>query len=267
MSDSEGAAGSGGNGNGAPPGSGSQDGEGGWKPPSDGSWLPKVRVDEMVTEARARAHAAAEEVAGLRAQLEAERSRPPKEEAPKAISRTDLNQLVADGKITQDAADAHWERQIMDAAKKEGRAEAAAEFAGQQRELTVKRQFDEYRQLVPAAWEPGAKERVKVEREFKALVGMGFPDNKVTEVAALRAAFGDPQVIRAARSEGRNGPGEAHVEVGGGDAPGSGSGSDDGPPRGLDARKRDHYQRLINQGIVKDWKAAKEELKFVKAKA
>lgn len=249
----------------APPENGSQKGEGGWKPPSDGSWLPKVRVDEMVKDARSAASLAAEEAARLRAENAALKAEKAKVEAPKPLSRADLNNLVADGKITQEAADAHWEAQIREEAKREARVAAASEVKGQQRESVITHQLGEYRKLVPAAWEAGTKDRVRVEKEFRALVEMGFPDNNVTEVAALRAAFGDPEVIRASRSAGRNGPGESHVEVGGGERPGE-TGDADGMPKGLSAREKTHYQNLISRGIVKDWKEVSEERKFAKAK-
>ena len=96
---------------------------------------------------------------------------------------------------------------------------------------------------------------------------MGFPDNKVTEVAALRAAFGDPAAIRAARDTGRNGPGETHQEVGNsGERPGNSGLEADGKPKGLTAREDAHYANLIGRGVYKDWKAVTEERKFVKAK-
>ena len=253
----------------APPGSGdgSDKGTGGWKPPSDGSWLPKVRVDEMVSTARGEATRATEEAARLRAENEALKATKAAAEAPKPVSRAELNQLVADGKITQDAADAHWERQVVETAKTEAAKAARGAVEGQQRESVVVRQLDEFRTLVPTAWEAGSKERAKAEKEFKALVAMGFPDNKVTEVAALRAAFGDPEVIRAARATGKTGPGETHVEVGDGERPGSDAGAGaDGKPKGLTQREETYYTERISRGIYKDWKAVAEERKFAKAK-
>lgn len=229
--------------------------------------MPKVRVDEMVNEAKGAAARAGEEAQRVRAELEALKAERAKPEPAKPLSRTELKQLVEDGKITQDAADAHWERQVVETAERKAREAARGEVVGQQRESVVKRQLEEYRTLIPAAWEVGAKERAKAEKEFKALIEMGFPDNKVTEVAALRAAFGDPEVIRASRSTGKNGPGESHVEVGGGERPGEGAGADaDGAPKGLTEREKTHYQNLINRGIVKDWKAVAEERKFAKGK-
>ena len=261
MSESQGS-----NGTDAPLGDGSQKGDGGWKPPSDGSWLPKVRVDEMVNDAKGAAARAAEEAARLRAENDALRAEKAKPAEVKPLSRVELNQLVADGKITQDAADAAWEKQIREDAKREAREAARSEVDGKQREVTVERQLGEYRTLVPTAWDAGSKERSKTEREFKALVEMGLPNNQVTEVAALRAAFGDPEVIRASKSTGKPGPGESHVEVGGGERPGEGGVGEDGAPKDLSEREKAHYANLIQRGIVKDWKAVVEERKFVKAK-
>jgi hypothetical protein len=87
----------------------------------------------------------------------------------------------------------------------------------------------------------------------------------VTEVAALRAAFGDPEVIRASRSTGRNGPGETFDEVGGGDR-GEGGGQSDARPKGLTPRQEAHYSNLIGRGVYKDWNAVAAELKPAKAK-
>jgi len=250
----------------APPEDGTHKGDGEWKPPSDGSWLPKVRVDEMVNSAKGEAARAAEDAARVRAELEALKAAKVEAAAPKPFTRAELKSLVDDGKITQDAADATWDKQVIETAKSEATKAARGEVEGQQRESVVMSQLEEYRTLVPAAWEVGAKERTRAEKEFKALIKLGFPDNKVTEVAALRAAFGDPEAIKAARSTGKNGPGESHAEVGGGDRPGSNGADADGKPKGLTPRQEAHYSNLISRGILKDWKAAAEELKSAKAK-
>ncbi len=256
----------GGNGTDAPPGGDDgSDKDGGWKPPSDGSWLPKVRVDEMVNEAKGAATREAAEAARLRSELEAERAKTAKASEPRPVSRAELNQLVADGKITQDAADAHWEKTVVETAERKARAAAADEVVGRERSAVVKNQLAEYRKLIPEAWTPGSKERAKCEKEFAALIGIGFPDNAVTEAAALRAAFGDPEVIRASRSTGRNGPGETFDEVGGGERGESGASSADGKPKGLTAREEAHYSKLVNMGNM-TWKQVTEERKFAKAK-
>ena len=245
---------------------GSQGEDGGWKPPSDGSWLPKVRFDEAVGAARSEAATHAAEAARLRAEVETLKAGKAAAEAPKPVTRAELRALVDEGKITQDAADAHWDKQVLDAAEKRGREAARGEVEGREREQSVNNQLVEYKTLIPAAWAVGSKERAKAEREFAALRAMGLPDNKVTEVAALRAAFGDPAVIRASRSTGRNGPGETFDEFGGGDRGESGGNNADGRPKGLTPRQEAHYTNLIGRGVYKDWNAVAAELKPAKVK-
>lgn len=220
----------------------------------------------MVGKAERDAAAAREDAARARAEAEALRLAAAKPVEQKPVTRAELNVLVADGKITQDAADTLWERQVIQAAERKGEAAAERRVDEKQREGLVKRELVEYRELVPAAYETGSKERTKVEKEFKKLRDLGFPDNQVTEVAALRAAFGDPEVIRASRSAGGNGPGESHVEVGGGERPGGNGGNADGKPKGLTPREDAHYTNLIQRGVYKDWNAVAEERKHAKAK-
>ena len=241
-----------------------KDGE--WKPPSDGSWLPKVRVDEMVNSARGEASRVAEEAARLRAEVEALKASKVEAAAPKPLTRAELKSLVEDGKITQDAADAAWDKQVIETAKSEATKAARGEVEGQKRDGAVNQQLAEYKQLVPAAYEAGTKERARAEKEFNKLIELGFPNNRATEVAAMRATFGDPEAIKAARSTGKNGPGESHAEVGGGDRPGGNGADADGKPKGLTPRQDAHYSNLISRGVMKDWKAVAEELKFAKAK-
>ena len=255
---------------GAPPGDGSHKGSGseGWKPPTDGSWLPKVAVDELVNRHKDRASAEAAEAARLRAENEALKAHRAAADKPKPLTRTELNQLVADGKVTQEAADAEWERQVVDTATSNARQAARDEGAQRELEQTISAQLEEYRGLIPEAWEAGSKERARVAKEFRYLTEkLGSPNSQATEIAALRAAFGDPEAIKASRSTGRHGPAETHGEVGGAER-GEGATKDgDGAPKGLDARQKAHYEKLIAQGHYPDWKAVREELKFSRPKA
>ena len=206
-------------------------------------------------------------IGGLRgeiATLREQAAKKPVEQSPpeKVFSRAELRGLVDEGKITQEAADAYLDKQAEERITQKVTATVTAKLTDGQRAATVEQVLGEYRALVPAAWEEGSKERAKVAKEFKALVALGAPDNKVTEAAALRAAFGDPEVIRESRATGRRGPGETHVETGGGDKPGAGDGKDDGPPKGLDVTKAAYYQKQIDKGIYPDWKAVRTELAY-----
>ena len=236
------------------PGDGSQ--RKAWEPPTDGSWIPKARFDDAQNALKI-------ENARLQAQLDASKPKPNGEDKPeRTYTRAELDGLVAEGKITQEAADTYWRGQERKAITREVVKEVRTEISQRQRDEITGTALAEYRELVPAAWEPGSKERGKVAKEYAALVKIGFAEDKATEVAAMRAAFGDPETIRESRATGRRGPGETHVETGGGEKPGAGAGGDDGPPKGLDAKKVTYYQKQIDKGIYPDWKAVRTELAY-----
>ena len=237
----------------ADPGDGSQ--RKAWEPPNDGSWIPKVRFDEAVNDLKG-------QIATLQARVEAKTAAPP-EKPEKVFTRAELKSLVAEGKISEEASDAYWEKQIIETATRKATEGARTAVTEQERATTTAKVLKEYRTLVPAAWDPGSKEREKVANEFRALRELGFPDDPTTEAAALRAAFGDPEAIKASRSTGRKGPGETHVEVGGGERnTDAGKDADDGPPKGMDQRKAAYYQKAIDRGIYPDWKAVKAEISY-----
>ena len=236
------------------PGDGSQ--RKAWEPPTDGSWIPKARFDEAVNDLKGK-------ISRLEGMVEAG-GKKPNGDAPseKIFTRAELDGLVAEGKITQEAADTYWRGQERKAITREVVKEVRTEISQRERDEITGTALAEYRELVPAAWEPGSKERGKVAKEYAALVKIGFAEDKATEVAAMRAAFGDPETIRESRATGRRGPGGTHVETGGGDKPGAGAGGDDGPPKGLDAKKVTYYQKQIDKGIYPDWKAVRTELAY-----
>ena len=195
-----------------------------------------------------------------RAAKEAKASQPAQQ-----FTRTQLNELVEAGKLTQDAADAILENQIVDRATRAATEKATQEVAGREQQRTTTEQLAEFQALVPDAWVPGTSERESVESAYRDLVASGLKGTKEQlEVAALRAAFGAPASIRKARGLGKNGPSESFEDTGGaggGNRRGAGE-STDGPPRGLTARQVQHYERGIQAGRYKGWSDVREELKF-----
>ncbi len=184
----------------------------------------------------------------------------------KEPTRAELLAAVKDNLITQEQADAVWERQI------EARATQAALAATKQTatQATLQSRIDQeltsYKELVPEAWTEGTTQRSKVESEYKHLVSLGHPQTTATEAAAMRAAFGDIAALKVAKAA-KPGSKETHKEVGG-SKPGEGEGSKAGDPvKGLDARQREYYAEGIKRGRYKDWDAVREELKFVRKRA
>lgn len=243
----------------APPGDGSQQEQGGKKA---GRTIPIEAFNARINDLRGeltrerQAREAAE-------RLVAETQR--KAAEPRPLTRAQLNAAVEAGQITQQAADTAWDRQVLETAGTIAEERAGRVVEQREKEAVVNAELAQFQTLVPAAWEEGSRERQRVAKEYKALVALGLPATKATELAALRAAFGDPEAIRTSRSTGRSGPGDTFQETGGaGGGEGEGGGETDGAPKGLKAESKARYERLIQQGVYADWTAVKAELKYAK---
>jgi hypothetical protein len=182
----------------------------------------------------------------------------------KPPTRAELQTLVESGDITQVQADQAWEKQVREEARREGAAAADRVMREQKHMDLIHAELSGYKALVPQVWEPGTEERLKVEKEFNHLVSLGQPKTQETEAAALRAAFGDLDTLRAATSS-RPGPADTHSETGGGQRP-SGGGGGDGV-KGLTAAQRDYYEAGIKAGRYENWAAVKAELEFKPSKS
>jgi hypothetical protein len=222
--------------------------------------VPKTRFIAALKSADAKAQQALEraEAAERRAKELEERVRKDGEKKPP--TRTELLSLVNSGDLTQEQADSIWEKQIVEKARREAAAEVSSTLNATERQRVVEGQLRGYRELVSAAWEEGTPERAKVQAEYEHLVNvLGHKPTKETEAAALRAAFGDIDTLRAAKSKARPGPADTHSETGGGGKPAGAGGSKD-VLKSLSPREKQHYGRLIDQGIYKNWDAVKAEL-------
>lgn len=191
----------------------------------------------------------------------------PKPAETKEPTRAELLAAVKDGLLSQEHADAVWEKQIADRATAQALAATKQSSAVDRMMVKINDELTNYKALVPAAWETGSPERKKVEAEFNHLVSLGHPSTTATEAAAMRAAFGDIAALKVAKSA-KSGSKDSHQEVGGAKPGAEGAGDGKGDPvKGLDARKREYYEAGIKRGTYKDWNAVRDELKFARKKA
>lgn len=219
--------------------------------------VPKTQFIAAIRSASAKTEAVEAENQALREQLE--RALNPPRKPP---TREELDSLIASGDLTRGQADKILEDQLLDRATSAAAERLAVHTQEQQLVARVESQIAGYAKLKPDAWVEGSPDRNRVAREFQALIELGYPATKATEVAALRAAFGDLQALQAS-STSRPGPADTHSETGGGDPPGDKAGGADGPPKGISAEQKRHYERLIDQGMYPGgWKQVAEELKF-----
>lgn len=224
--------------------------------PAERKTIPKERFDQVW----ARTKKAEERLQQLQADLQREREEKIRlEERARAKEEQQTQQewtweqldgFIAEGKITQAQARDYKDKML------EQRIARKYEQQVQEKESTshVLGEIRQYQQLVPDSMTHGSENRLRYEREFNYLVRNGAPKNHITELAACRAAFGDPETIRARNTTKKViTPKEPFMETH------SPSQSTKQPNKSfkdtLSAEKVRHYERMMNAGIVKDWKA------------
>jgi len=250
-------------GDGATGGDQSKDGSGKFVPPSDGSWIPKVRHDEAVNAERGRVARLEAELAALRL---AQQRQPEKDEEPaKRYTKAELNAAVSSQTITADQADEIWAKQIREDAKREVKAEVLGIVEANLAQERVGTDLEEYKRLAPEIMEDGSETRQRVREEFDYLVSMGHagkvedPKTLQTQLLAIRAVLGPIDKLRTAKSARRDT--ESHEETGGASAGGQRRQAKSAWDS-LDKRQKDYYEAKIRDGMYKDKAAVEAELKF-----
>lgn len=196
------------------------------------------------------------EMAELRGRLSAQTATPPP--APvKVWTRAELENQVALGQMTEEAASQVYEAQIQ------RRVDETVKSTVDVRSLVdrLDAELTEYETLRPDVLKAGSADRQRVAAEYQYLTRNGSPETKATELAALRAVFGPIAKLKAASAA--TSRRETHQEGGSGD--GGADNADtrqDGSPKGLSARERQFYQRGIDDGRYADWKAVEAELAY-----
>lgn len=226
------------------------------KAPGD-DWVPKKQFIAAINNATAKADQALARAEAAERELTALREKGSEKKPP---TRAELLALVNSGDLTQEQADALWEKQIVERSKREAAAEVGQTMTANERARRVDAELSGYKELVPEVWADGTPERAKVTKEFNYLVGLGHPSTKETEAAALRAAFGDLESLRASKSA-RPGPADTHSETGGGRPGASGGGKSD-VLKDLSPDRKNYYEAQIKAGRYKNWGEVRSELEF-----
>ncbi len=212
----------------------------------NGDWIPKSRLDEVLGEVRE-----------LKRELREKTDKPKPEEPTREFSRAELAASVEKGNLTQEQANDLWERQLVERATKAARETASQIVTVKETANRIDAEMRRYKELVPNVMREGTDERSKVAEEYSYLVSLGEPEDRRTELKALRSAFGSVEKLEKSRSRAKPDVQPDEQTGAGGDA---GGGDKDGI-KGLTARERDYYRDQISKGRYKDWDAVKEELK------
>lgn len=198
-------------------------------------------------------------LANLEGRVEGLAARPAETKAPERpveYSKADLARAVAAGTITQAESEHIWDTQRDNKVRADARAQAAADTMAVVAAQTIAGEIDKYKAALPDLKDRSSDAFKAVVAKFNRLVQLGSPSTTATELAALESVYGDPSKLRRPQADL-----ETHQDTGGGsDEPETTRRA--GPLKDFTPREKAHYGRLIDQGVVKDWDAARSELKF-----
>lgn len=130
-------------------------------------------------------------------ELQALRSAPPAtvQETPSEIyyTETQIHQMYSDGKLTADQAEKELsrnetrkERELEDKVVKR----VTEVTKGQEMLTDMRGELDAYIKAIPSLNDKTSDEYDEVKSEYQKLIGMGSPDNTVTELLAIKSIFG-----------------------------------------------------------------------------
>lgn len=227
-------------------------------PPKDGSWLPKVRVDEMVGISKDAAKKAEDALTIERqrtAELQSKLDSKPTE--TKTYTRGDLAQLVENETLTQVQADTVWDNQLETKFEKRLDQRLNESINASDINTKVNNDLNQYRAVIPDLDRP-SENRTKVEDAYRYLLSIGQPNDVSTELAAVSNVFGPLEKLKQSKATLEM---QTHQETGGGKSePGKGKSFEDT----LTARQKAHYEKGIDMGLYKNWDEVKEEMKYSK---
>ena len=175
-----------------------------------------------------------------------------------------LESWIAEGRLSRAQAMAYREGIIKDNAVKEATATLERQLKDNQRTSTVTGELDRYKRVVPAITQPGTPERLKVEAQYGYLINtLGHQPGLATELLASKLALGDAEVLEKQRTTQRSTADQHEVmmETHSTQRPSETTAKDKNDPiTKLDARQRDHYERMIKAGRYSDWGEVRKEL-------
>ncbi len=228
--------------------------------------VPLKAVDEQ-REARERESARADQAERALAEARGyerglkETTAAPAQDAPKELTAAELQQAVDEQRMTAGEAEAIRQRQDdrrVDARidkRVDQRTEAKAVADG------ISTELGRYRKALPDLSDHSSATFQKVQNEYSHLTSMGHKNDALTELTAVRAAFGD---VSKLEKIGQQNARETHQETGGGRDPGDGDGAarTDTWPKDMPAKNRRYYENMISKGILADRKAAVAQFNY-----
>lgn len=175
----------------------------------------------------------------------------------KELSWEELDNGIAEGKWSKAQAQEYKEKMIEQRLAKRLEEQERQKVSSSR----ILGEINQYQQLIPEVMQPGSEERAKYEREYAYMVReLGMPKNHATELAAVRAAFGDVETVKTRRaSKVVTDDKETFMETHTTQRQKTTAKSFKDT---LQPWEREGYERLIKNHVYKDWKEVEEEQKW-----
>ncbi len=215
-----------------------------FKPPSDGSWVPRERLNKLSAK-----------IDDLSKQLSKQVE---EKNTPKPVSRKDLLEKVDAGEMSQVEADEISEKQL------EYRVADQVETVIKNTAVATKLQeeLSAYENSVPELSDESSELYANVKREYQYLVQtLGMPDTTNTTLAAVRSIVGPANALKKIGI--RKQTGDGHQENSGNGT--SGSSNSGGKTPQMTTRQKEYYSNGIRNGAYENWDAVYKELKAYNA--
>lgn len=236
-------------------------------------YVPLDRLNEATGKLKDENSRLRESFSSLEAQVQAlqEGTQPqaqPQQQQQREYSRAELRQYVESGQITQQEADEVWDRQQeakFDRKLHKQREELQQELVANDSMGTLRSTIKQYIDAVPEVAEKGSEVHGQLLKEFNRLTritGVPKPNSKQAlelEVIALENVYGSPENAKKLQKQRDKQPDQDLME----DTPSR----EEATPvpetkvlKGLTPKQKTYYQRAIDRGVYKDWKAVEAEL-------
>lgn len=191
-----------------------------------------------------------------RIRLEERQKTKEEQHAQQEMTWAQLEAGIAEGKWSRDQAQEYKDKMAEQRLQKKLEQKQREESSN----ARILGEIGEYQKLVPDVMTYGSENRQKYEREFSYMVRtLGMPDNYATQLAAVRAAFGDPDTLRRKASATKVINQEPLMET---HTPSSKKVVEKSLFDKLDDRSKKHYERLLEKGVYKNVQEVEEELKW-----
>ena len=192
---------------------------------------------------------------------EARATPPPKAEEP-TYSWTQLEQMIADNKISRADAQDYRENIVRKQTREASTRDVETKLADSARLQKIDVEIGKFKDAIPNVNIQGTPERAEFDREFAYQVSMGMnPKDLTTQLTALRAVYGSPdkaaKLRKASTIDGNRR--ETYQET-------SGNGNVREQPKvdwraKLSTDEKAHYDRMIKHGRYGDAATAWERIK------